>query len=140
MLKKTVTYENYLGAKVTKDFYFNLNKAELTKMQMLEKGGLAERMQKVIDSNDIPAIVEIFEKLVLDAYGEISPDGERFQKNDEIRTAFLESPAYPIIYMELATNADEAAKFINGIVPADMAKEAEAKQKAAAKADHPANK
>ena len=37
MLKKTVTYENYLGVTVTKDFYFNLNKAELTKMQMLEK-------------------------------------------------------------------------------------------------------
>lgn len=139
MLKKTVKYEDYNGVEKTKDFYFNLNKAELMKMQLTEAGGLAESIEKIVAANNIPAIVEIFEKLVLDAYGEKSADGERFEKTDDIKAAFKQSPAYPIIYMELATDADAAAKFINGIVPADMAKEAEAKQKEAMKAIHPAN-
>ena len=139
MLKKTVKYEDYNGVEKTKDFYFNLNKAELMKMQLTEAGGLAESIEKIVAANNIPAIVEVFEKLVLDAYGEKSADGERFEKTSEIREGFKQHPAYPIIYMELATNADEAAKFINGIVPADMAKEAAAQQKAAAKATHPAN-
>ena len=108
-------------------------------MQLTEAGGLAESIEKIVAANNIPAIVEVFEKLVLDAYGEKSADGERFEKTSEIREGFKQHPAYPIIYMELATNADEAAKFINGIVPADMAKEAAAAQKAAAKATHPAN-
>ena len=140
MLKKTVTYEDYNGVSKTKDFYFNLNKAELMKMQLTEDGGLAESIEKIVAANNIPAIVEIFEKLVLDAYGEKAPDGEGFMKSDAIREGFKHHPAYPIIYMELATDADEAAKFINSVVPADMAKEVAQKQKAINAAEHPANK
>lgn len=139
MLKKTVTYEDYNGVSKTKDFYFNLNKAELMKMELTEAGGLAESIEKVVAANNVPAIIDIFDKLVLDAYGEKTPDGEGFVKSPEIREAFKHHPAYPIIYMELATNSDEAAKFINGIVPADMAKEAEARQKQLNAANHPAN-
>lgn len=139
MYKIPVTYEDYNGVKKERDFYFNLNKAELMKMQLTEAGGLAESIEKIVAANNIPAIVEVFEKLVLDAYGEKSADGERFEKDDNIKAAFKQHPAYPIIYMDLATDADKAAKFINGIVPADMAKEAEARQKAAAKSAHPAN-
>ena len=139
MYRIPVTYEDYNSVEKTKDFYFNLNKAELMKMQLTEAGGLAESIEKIVAANNIPAIVEVFEKLVLDAYGEKSADGERFEKTDEIKAAFKQHPAYSIIYMDLATDADKAAKFINAIVPADMAKEAEAAQKAAAKATHPAN-
>lgn len=139
MYKIPVTYEDFNGVKKSKDFYFHLNKAELMKMQLTEAGGLAESIEKIVAANNIPAIVEVFEKLVLDAYGEKSADGERFEKTPEIRAAFQQHPAYPIIYMDLATDSDKAAKFINGIVPADMAKDAEAAQKAALKAAHPAN-
>lgn len=65
----------------------------------------------------MPAIVKIFKELILKAYGEKSPDGRRFIKSEDISKAFSETEAYSILFMELATNADAAAKFVNGIVP-----------------------
>lgn len=126
MLKKTVTYTDYNNVERTEDFYFNLNKAEIMEMEMMTKGGMAEMIQKIVAAQDAPAIIKIFKDLVLQAYGVKSPDGKRFIKNDEVRDEFVQSEAYSIIFMELATNADEAAKFVNGIIPADLAKQAAA--------------
>ena len=56
---------------------------------------------------------------MLAAYGKKSPDGRRFIKNNEIREEFTQTEAYSIIFMELATDADKAAEFINGIIPAN---------------------
>ena len=124
MLKKTITFIDYNGAERTEDFYFNLSKAEIMEMELSTTGGLAEMINKVVATQDAPAIIKIFKDLVLRAYGEKSPDGKRFIKSEAISTEFSQTEAYSILFMELATDADAAAKFINGIVPADMAQEA----------------
>lgn len=124
MIKKTVTFTDYNGVERTEDFYFNLTKAEVTEMELSTTGGLAETIQKIVSAQDSPAIMKIFKDLVLKAYGEKSPDGRRFIKSDDISTAFSQTEAYSQIFMELATDADAAAKFVNGIVPADMAQKA----------------
>lgn len=131
MLKKSITYEDYNGVERTEDFYFNLSKAEIMEMEMGTSGGLTETITRIVAAQDSPAIIKIFKDLVLKAYGVKSPDGKRFEKSEELSTAFSQTEAYSILFMELATNAEEAAKFINGIVPADLAKEAakEAKKK-----------
>lgn len=131
MLKKTIKYTDYNGVERTEDFYFNLSKAELMEMEMSTTGGLTEMINKVVATQDTPAIIKIFKDLVLKAYGEKSADGKRFIKSDEIATAFSQTEAYSILFMELATNADEAAKFVNGIVPVI---------EGADKANHPALK
>lgn len=127
MLKKTITYTDYNGSERTESFYFNLNKAELMEMEMTTEGGLAERIQKIVDAKDTPAIIAIFKDLILKAYGEKSPDGKLFRKEDEegrpLSRKFKQTEAYSILYMELATDADAAAAFVNGIVPADMSKQ-----------------
>ena len=135
MLKKTITYEDYNGTERTEDFYFNLTKAELMEMEMSTSGGLAEMIQNIVQAQDAPAIIKIFKDLVLKAYGEKSPDGKRFIKSDEIALAFSQTEAYSNLFMELATDADAAAKFVNGIIPADAAEAAKAQNKAL----HPAN-
>lgn len=117
MLKKTITYTDYNGVERKEDFYFNLTKAELMEMEMSTEGGLAERIQKVVDTKDVPSIIKIFKDLVLKAYGEKSADGKRFIKSKELSEAFAQTEAYSILFMELASDADEASKFINGIVP-----------------------
>ena len=117
MLKKTVTYTDYNGVERTEDFYFNLTKAEVTEMELSTDGGLEAMIRKVVSEKNAPAIVKIFKALVLKAYGEKSPDGRRFIKNDEIRDAFSQTEAYSDIFMELATDADAAAAFVNGIIP-----------------------
>ena len=124
MLKKTITYTDYNGSERTEDFYFNLTKAEVMEMEMSTTGGLAEMITRIVAAQDQPAIIKIFKDLVLKAYGEKSPDGKRFIKSDEIATAFSQTEAYSILFMELAMDADAAANFINGIVPADVSKKA----------------
>lgn len=123
MLKKTITYVDYNGLERTEDFHFNLTKAELMKMQMGTAGGLAETMQKLVNEKEAPAIIKMFEDLVLGAYGEKSSDGKRFIKNDEVRENFASTEAYSILFMELATDADKAAEFIKAIIPSDLADE-----------------
>lgn len=120
MKKETITYTDYNGTERTEDFYFNLTKAEIMEMEMSTSGGLAEMIQRIVATQDAPAIIKIFKDLLLKAYGEKSPDGKRFIKSDEIATAFAQTEAYSILFMELATNADKAAEFVNGIVPADL--------------------
>lgn len=124
MLKKTITYTDYNGVERTEDFHFNLTKAEIMEMEMGTSGGLAEMIQRIVKAQDAPAIIKVFKDLVLKAYGEKSADGKRFMKSDEIREGFAQTEAYSQLFMELATDADAAAKFVNGIVPADMAKQA----------------
>ena len=123
MLKKHVEYIDYNGNERKEDHYFNLNKAEIMEMELSTSGGLAEMIQQVVASQDSPKIVKIFKDLVLRSYGQKSLDGKRFIKNDQIREEFEQTEAYSIIFMELATDADAAAKFVNGIVPADMTKQ-----------------
>lgn len=117
MLKKTIAYIDYNGVKREEDFWFNLTKAEITEMELSTSGGLAETIQRIIQTQDQPAIIAIFKDLILKAYGEKSPDGKYFRKSEEIRTDFAQTEAYSELFMLLATDADEAAAFINGIVP-----------------------
>lgn len=124
MLKKTITYTDYNGVERTEDFYFNLSKAEIMEMELGVSGGYAEMLKSVVNANDAPTLIKIFKDLVLRAYGEKSADGKRFVKSDAISEAFSQTEAYSILFMELATNADEAAKFVNGIVPSDLSQKA----------------
>ena len=127
MITKTIKYTDYNGVEREEKFLFNLSKAELMEMEMGTKGGLTEMIQKIIETQDQPSIIAIFKKLVLQAYGEKSADGKRFVKTDEngrpLSIAFSETEAYSILFMELATNADSAAQFVNGIIPNDLKEE-----------------
>lgn len=123
MLKKTISYTDYNGVERKEDFYFNLSKAEIMEMQLSTTGGLTEMIKRIVATQDQPALIKIFKELILKAYGEKSPDGKRFIKNAALSEAFEQTEAYSILFMELATNDEAAAKFINGIVPADMAQQ-----------------
>lgn len=123
MLKKTITYTDYNGVERKEDFYFNLSKAEVMEMELSTTGGLAEMIKRIVAAQDQPAIIKVFKDLILKAYGEKSPDGKRFIKSPELSDAFAQTEAYSILFMELATNDEAAAKFINGIVPADIAQQ-----------------
>lgn len=124
MLKKTITYKDYNDIERTEDFYFNLNKAEIMEMEMSTEGGMADMISRVVSAQDTPSIIKIFKELLLKAYGEKSPDGKRFIKSKELSDSFSQTEAYSILFMELATDAEAASNFVNGIIPADVAKAA----------------
>lgn len=122
MLKKTITYVDYDGNKRTEDFYFNLSKAEILEMEMTTEGGYAEMIRKIIDAQDAPRLVKLFKEVVFKAYGVKSDDGRRFIKSKELSEAFSQTEAYSDLYMKLATDAQEASDFVNGIMPADISR------------------
>ena len=117
MLKKAITYTDYNGVERTEDFYFNLSKAEVMEMELGTVGGLAEMLKRIVDSQDVPALIKNFKEIILKAYGEKSPDGKRFIKSEELSTAFSQTEAYSKLFMELATDHEAASVFINGIIP-----------------------
>lgn len=130
MLKKTITYTDYNGVERKEDFYFNLSKAEIMEMELSTTGGLSEMIQKVVTSKDTPSIMKIFKELILKAYGEKSADGKRFLKSPELSRSFEQTEAYSNLFMELATNAEAAAKFVNEIVPSDISSQISAELEA----------
>lgn len=117
MLKKTIKYTDYDGNEREEDFYFNLTQAECVKLQLGTDGGLEKALKKIVAEQDVPKIIPIFEKIILSAYGEKSPDGKRFMKSKEISDAFSQTEAYSDLFMELLKDPDAAAAFINGIIP-----------------------
>ena len=123
MYKKTITYPDYNGEEIKEDFYFNLTKAEILEMQLEKEGGLAEKIQAIVDSKNVPQLIKIFKELILRSYGKKSDDGKRFIKSPELSREFTQTEAYSELFMELATDSDAASAFINGIIPANLAKE-----------------
>ena len=126
MLKETIKYTDYNGVERTEDVWFHLSKAELMEWEMGTTGGLTEMIKRIVDAQDAPAIIKIFKELVLKAYGQKSPDGKRFIKSEELATEFSQTEAYSQLFMDLATDADKAAAFVNGIMPSDVAEKAAA--------------
>lgn len=120
MLSITSKYVDYNGTERTEENLFNLTKAELMEMELSTTGGLTEMIRNIVAAQDMPAIVKIFKELILKSYGVKSPDGKRFIKSEELSTAFSQTEAYSDLFMDLSTDADKAAAFVNGIIPKDL--------------------
>lgn len=120
MIKETIKYTDYNGNELVEDFYFNLSKSEIAEMELSYPNGLADHITKMTQSNNGAEIIKLFKELILSSYGRKSDDGKRFIKSDEEAKAFSQTEAYSELFMKLATNADAAAEFVNGIVPKQL--------------------
>lgn len=120
MLKKTITYEDFNGESRTEDFYFNLNKNELAKLEHSKGGGLTEWVKKAVQAKDGKTILDVFDEILAATYGEKSLDNREFVKSPEIFQKFKSTNAYDIIFMDLVTNADSAAEFITMCMPKEL--------------------
>lgn len=120
MLKKSFTYTDYNGNERKETHWFNLSEAELTEMELEVDGGLANYITRISEEQSGPKIIKIFKDIILRAYGIKSDDGRRFIKSEKLKEEFAQTEAYSILFMELATNSEKAAEFINGIVPKNV--------------------
>lgn len=125
MLKKRIKYTDYDGNEREEDFYFNLTKAEITELELTTEGGLEHMIEKIVDAKDTAQIIKFFKKIILMSYGEKSPDGRRFIKNDQLTEEFTQTEAYSELFLELASDEKAAAAFVNGIIPKDLAQNAD---------------
>ena len=117
MIKKTVTYTDFDGNERTEDFFFHLTQAEVADWELSVEGGLSKMLLEIIKSKDMRKIIPIYKEILIKSYGEKSPDGRRFIKNDEVRDNFTQTQAFSDLYMSLALDAEEGANFVKGIMP-----------------------
>jgi hypothetical protein len=123
VLKKDIKYTSFDGEEVVETFYFNLTQAELVELEMSVEGGLEAALKRIVADEDGAGVIREFKKIIKKAYGKKSADGKRFIKNEQEFTEFESSEPYSVLFMELVTDADAAAQFINGIVPKDLLKD-----------------
>ena len=117
MYKKTITFTDYNGVERTEDFYFNLNESEVMKLEMRVPGGLTAMMQRIVQKLDAQQIIDTFEDLIRQSYGEKSPDGREFRKDAGLVERFMQTEAYNKLFMELCTDSKAASEFFNSIIP-----------------------
>lgn len=126
MYKTSVTFENFEGEKVTKDLYFNLTKAEITKLQLSYKQGFDKYVDEIIHpisgEPDPQKIMDLFEMLILKSYGVRTEDG--FIKTPEKAQAFVTTEAYSELFMRLLQDEKAQTEFFMGIMPKDIAAQA----------------
>ena len=124
MIKIPISYVDYNGGERTEDYCFHLNKAELAEMQLTTDGGMDVMIDRIVKSKDQKELIALFKKILFMSYGEKSPDGKRFIKSSELSLAFSQTEAYANLFMDLATDEEKAVKFVNGILPPDLAEKA----------------
>lgn len=122
MYKKSITYTDFLGQKRTEEFCFHMSEVELMKWASMPGGYSRDQViDKMISSENNEALMDVVESLLKASYGDLSLDGKRFVKTPEVQANFFETNAYPALFLMLATDAEESARFFNGIFPDDFA-------------------
>lgn len=130
MIKKTITYKNFLDQEEVSDFYFNLSKGELVKQQMSaidqHTESFQDKLEKIGRNLQGAELIEVLDEIILSGYGEKTTDGKQFVKvRNGVKLAenFMSTGAYSELVVELCTKEDAMAEFINGLMPADLLKE-----------------
>lgn len=122
MVKKTITYTDLNGIDRTEVFHFDMSKPEIVKMQASAKGGYDVQLRSIAANLNGALIMEFFENFIAKSYGEKSDDGRRFVKSEEISKAFMQTPAYEVLFEELVTDDKKAADFVNAVMRVDTSK------------------
>lgn len=125
MIKQTVTYENFEGETVQKDFWFHLTKADIAELQFAGEDSALANMLEKLGGEDVTAkqALDIFKQIVQHAVGQRSEDGERFIKNDEIRNSFVQTDAYSELLFSMLEDPKKAVNFINNLMPKSLREE-----------------
>lgn len=123
MIRKEISYTDFNGVQQKELAYFNLNKAELGKLQMRQNGTYIDRLKDLVARRKVEEMFDFVYNLILDAYGDRDPEGRKFVKSEEMRKDFEQSLAFSEFLMELIGDGDKLSNFITSVLPPDMVKE-----------------
>lgn len=120
MIKKTITFEDLEGNKITEEFHFHLGKADIAEMELSKKGGLTEYAKKISAEEDSQKLYALVKELLSRCVGKRSEDGVEFIRSEALTNRFMNSDAYSEFFVELSTNHESLIAFFNGVVPVSM--------------------
>ena len=120
MFKKEITYKDYNGNSHTENFYFNLSRLDIHKLDKSYEKGFQEAYDAAIAANNTRAITDIFLDMIFRAYGKKSDDGMSFEKSEEISEKFMNGPAFEALLEELTNDPKAMETFFYGIIPQNV--------------------
>jgi hypothetical protein len=120
VIKKDISYEDLDGNTVVKTFHFNLSTAELADMALTSEGGggLADEIRKIQATADTNLVLKSFKKILEASVGKRV--GDRFVKDEETKSDFMDTEAYGSLFMELATDPAKMIEFVRGVIPKNL--------------------
>ena len=116
MLGLPIKYTDYNGVEREDKFWFHLSYADLIRLELTDKDGFKQRIQKLIDAQDQQEIWKTLEDIVRMSVGKKSPDGRRFDRSYEAKADFLESEAYSSFIRSMVEDSNYATTFVNGLI------------------------
>ena len=120
MFKLPITYVNFEGKEITKDFYFNLTKGEIAEIHLSLPGGLNGFLDRLNDEPDVHDIITVFKTIILKSVGKRTVDNG-FIKSEAISMAFAATDAYSELFLKFIDNEDDFVnKFLEGTVNAPV--------------------
>lgn len=131
-------FDDLEGNEVTQTFYFNYNKKEIA--ELLEFKQLEEKLKLLtmpVEESGLSQVennqqaYDIFQDLILDAYGVKGVDNVTFVKNEELREYWRSHVAFVEMIFEFLENPQLAAQFIENCLPAKMVARAKEEMQAA---------
>lgn len=122
MLKKTLKYRDLDGNLVEEDWYFGLTAADIAEQDISERGGMKERLQAVVASEDMVQVFATFKEFISMSVGRRV--GNIFRRTPDIRDEFMGGEAYSVLFQWLFSATENAAEFINAIMPEEVASRA----------------
>lgn len=132
MITKEVKYVDFKGNERTEEMCFNLTQVELVEMGMDLpddiKNEVGEDPSNITEETALKLIAKLGNKgimaflktIILKAYGVVSEDGRRFEKSEEISKEFSETIAFDNLMIELLSDDEAAATFVNALIPSSV--------------------
>lgn len=138
MIKRTITYKDFDGKERVEDAYFNLTKSEMIEFALdlpervtdtvnnnTENMDVNKAAMKISDMLGKKGAYNFIKDLILKSYGVRKDEGRRFAKVDDngrpLSIEFSQTMAFESIMEEFRTNDIEAAKFVQALIPGDIA-------------------
>ena len=116
MLKKTIKFIDFNGKEQKTVVYFNLIESEIVRLDVEFEGGLETYINNLNSEVRPQDILNLFERVILLAYGEKSEDGLHFLKSEEQAALFKQSAAYNSLFVSIVQDADAATDFFNRLL------------------------
>lgn len=124
MYKLAVPYVDYKGKPRNTTVYFNLDGREVFRMlpqlksvfEWMESNKNAEPRDLSVE--EVSSFYTDFEHILLEAWGEMSEDGEHFRKGGKYD--FEESALFNACMILFVTKPEETAKLLDGIMPKEL--------------------
>lgn len=120
MLELKQKYTDFRGIERVESIFFHLDEHDVLEMQLSQKGGFAEWIERVQAKKDGDEMMKMFDIFLEKSYGVLSDDGTRFIRNPEVFADFKASPMYSDIFMKLCTDEQWAATFVKNVLPKEL--------------------